>query len=32
LFPHVYGTVPMGAVIDAVPLRLGTDGKHQFPF
>lgn len=32
LFPHVYGTIPMAAVLDAEPLRLGTDGNHQFPF
>jgi uncharacterized protein (DUF952 family) len=31
LFPHLYGTLPLSAVLWAVPLRLGADGSHVFP-
>lgn len=31
LFPHVYGTVPLEAVISVDPLPLGDDGAHAFP-
>ena len=32
LFPHVYGVIPMAAVLDAELLPLGPDGEHLFPF
>jgi len=31
LFPHLYGALPLDAVLWARPLRLGTDGRHVFP-
>jgi uncharacterized protein (DUF952 family) len=31
LFPHVYGDIPLDAVISVDPLPLGEDGSHQFP-
>jgi len=31
LFPHLYGPLDLGAVIEAQPLPLGDDGRHQFP-
>lgn len=31
LFPHLYGPLPLSAVVAAVPLPLGTDGGHAFP-
>lgn len=31
LFPHVYGPLPLRAVIAATDLPLGDDGKHVFP-
>lgn len=31
LFPHLYGDLPLSAVIDKVDLPLGIDGRHQFP-
>jgi uncharacterized protein (DUF952 family) len=31
LFPHLYGPLPMAAVIETVPLTLGPDGRHRFP-
>ena len=31
LFPHVYGVIPMSAVIQVVPLPRGANGLHQFP-
>lgn len=31
LFPHLYGPLPMAAVVEAVPLPLGPDGAHAFP-
>ena len=31
LFPHLYGTLPLSAVAQVVPLPLGEDGLHQFP-
>jgi uncharacterized protein (DUF952 family) len=30
LFPHLYGPLPMSAVIWARPLPLGSDGAHVF--
>ncbi len=32
VFPHVYGEIPMTAVLKAERLPLGVDGIHQFPF
>ena len=31
LFPHLYGPLPLDAVVDARPLPLGADGRHRFP-
>ena len=31
LFPHLYGALPLGAVISVEPLPVGLDGKHMFP-
>ncbi len=31
LFPHLYGPLPLAAVISARPLPLGADGRHVFP-
>ena len=31
LFPHLYGTLPLSAVLWEKPLPLGEDGAHQFP-
>ena len=31
LFPHLYGSLSLGAVKWAVPLPLGPDGRHVFP-
>jgi uncharacterized protein (DUF952 family) len=31
LFPHLYGPLDPKAVISAVPLPLGRDGRHYFP-
>lgn len=31
LFPHLYGKLPMRAVLWAKPLPLGPDGGHHFP-
>lgn len=31
LFPHLYGPLPLDAVISVVPLPLGEDGSHEFP-
>jgi uncharacterized protein (DUF952 family) len=31
LFPHVYGDLPLSAVVSVVELPLGEDGTHQFP-
>ncbi len=31
LFPHLHGTLPVGAVADVRDLPLGADGRHQFP-
>jgi uncharacterized protein (DUF952 family) len=30
LFPHLYGPLPMSAVVSAQPLPLGPDGRHAF--
>ncbi|KQT85772.1 DUF952 domain-containing protein [Aurantimonas sp. Leaf443] len=31
LFPHLYGPLPMDAVLWVEELGLGADGHHQFP-
>jgi uncharacterized protein (DUF952 family) len=31
LFPHLYGALPLAAVIEALPLELRPDGLHDFP-
>ena len=31
LFPHLYGPLPLTAVLSARPLPLGADGNHIFP-
>ena len=31
LFPHLYGALPLDAVLWAAPLPLGPDGRHAFP-
>lgn len=31
LFPHLYGDMPLDAVIEVTPLPLGEDGLHRFP-
>ena len=31
LFPHLYGSLPLTAVLSARPLPLGADGHHIFP-
>jgi uncharacterized protein (DUF952 family) len=31
LFPHLYGTLPLAAVLWAKPLPLGSDRRHVFP-
>lgn len=31
LFPHLYGPLPLSAVLWARPLPLGADGRHVFP-
>ena len=30
LFPHLYATLPMGAVVWSRPLPFGPDGRHLF--
>jgi uncharacterized protein (DUF952 family) len=30
-FPHIYGAVPVAAVLSVDPLPLGPDGTHIFP-
>ncbi|AUW59118.1 DUF952 domain-containing protein [Sphingobium sp. SCG-1] len=30
-FPHLYGSLPLGAVTKHVVLRTDAEGKHQFP-
>jgi uncharacterized protein (DUF952 family) len=30
LFPHLYGPLPLSAVVFARPLPLGSDGRHDF--
>ncbi len=30
LFPHLYGPLPMSAVVWSRPLKLGPDGAHVF--
>lgn len=31
LFPHLYGPLPLEAVVWTKPLPLGADGRHVFP-
>lgn len=31
LFPHLYGPLPVAAVVNVSPLPLGADGRHVFP-
>jgi len=31
LFPHLYGALPVTAVLRVDPLPLGPDGRHVFP-
>lgn len=31
LFPHLYGPLPLAAVLSVRPLPLGRDGNHIFP-
>ncbi len=31
LFPHLYGPLPLAAVLSVRPLHLGADGNHVFP-
>jgi uncharacterized protein (DUF952 family) len=31
LFPHLYGPLPLPAVLSARDLPLGADGTHVFP-
>ena len=31
LFPHLYGDLPLHAVVEAIELPLGADGLHRFP-
>jgi uncharacterized protein (DUF952 family) len=31
LFPHLYGALPMAAVLRVDELPLGADGRHVFP-
>ncbi len=31
LFPHLYGSLPVSAVINVSDLPLGADGRHVFP-
>jgi uncharacterized protein (DUF952 family) len=31
LFPHLYGVLPLAAVLSATRLPLGPDGRHDFP-
>jgi uncharacterized protein (DUF952 family) len=31
LFPHLYGSLPLAAVLSVRPLPLGADGNHVFP-
>jgi uncharacterized protein (DUF952 family) len=31
LFPHLYGPLPLSAVLKVGELPLGTDGRHVFP-
>ena len=31
LFPHLYGALPLSAVLWAKPMPLGADGRHRLP-
>ncbi len=31
LFPHLYASLPVSAVVAVTPLPLGADGRHVFP-
>ena len=30
-FPHLYGTLPMSAIVWTKPIPIGPDGRHRFP-
>jgi len=30
-FPHLYGDLPMSAIVWTTPIPLGPDGQHVFP-
>ncbi|MBI5122135.1 MAG: DUF952 domain-containing protein [Rhodospirillales bacterium] len=30
-YPHLYGPLPLSAVLEVVALALGPDGTHEFP-
>lgn len=30
-YPHLYGALPLSAVLEVVSLPLGPDGRHEFP-
>ena len=32
LFPHLYGSLPVAAVVSVHELPLGADGRHVFPW
>lgn len=31
LFPHLYGDLPLSAVVSVEEMPLGPDGRHRFP-
>ena len=31
LFPHLYGDLPITAVVSVFPIDLGPDGRHRLP-
>ncbi len=31
LFPHLYGDLPLAAVVSVEEMPLGPDGRHRFP-
>ena len=30
-FPHLFGALPMSAIVWMKPMKLGPDGRHLFP-
>ena len=30
-FPHLYGALPMSAIVSTTPMTLGSDEQHLFP-